>query len=197
MSQRRDSGAAWRLIGRHNILGWTRENWSFNHSGSWHAWIIEFGAPLRTTEHPEPQQVKVGTTEHKPFLQLQAVHLRFHLPLTPGGSESGAHGSIIATDTLSKALQFANSALFRLDEPFIQILIPLLGQHRDKCLGELVGDIEIMVSRSELFDRLALLLVEFGRLADTEPGGSSCGHATFGRGLWWEVIRGADRALSR
>ncbi len=71
------------------------------------------------------------------------------------------------TNPLGKAFEFTKATLFGLDEPVIQVLGAVLGQHQDKCLGELVGDIEIRVSRPDLFDKISLLLIEFGRLADT------------------------------
>jgi hypothetical protein len=60
-----------------------------------------------------------------------------------------------------------------------------------------VGGLYIRVSRAELFDKRSLLFVEFVWLAHAEPGSSTWRHAAFGRGLWWEGTRGADRTLSR
>jgi len=107
------------------------------------------------------------------------------------------HGGVIAADALCKAFEFTNATLFRLDEPPVQVLSTALSQHHDKSLGELVGSIQIRVSGSDAFNVLALLPVKLIRLADTEPGGSGWGHSAFGRGLWWEVTRGANLAKSR
>ena len=66
-----------------------------------------------------------------------------------------------------KAFEFTNSALFRLEEPVIQVPGTVLGQHRNECLREVVGGLQIRVSRAELFDERSLLLVEFVWLAHT------------------------------
>src|SRR6266446_2758528 len=134
-------------------------------------------------QDPKPEQIEVGSAEHESFLQFQAVYLSLYLSLTPRGRESSTNRVIITADALCKTLEFANPTAFRLGEPGIQILLAVLRQHRDKCLGELVGGIQIPMSSSDLFDVLALLLVELVRLADTEPGGPGWRHATFRRGF--------------
>jgi len=37
----------------------------------------------------------------------------------------------------------------------------MLGQHRDECLGQLIGEVEISMSRSDLGDLPSLLLIQF------------------------------------
>ena len=55
----------------------------------------------------------------------------------------------------------------------------MLGQHRDECLGQLISDVEIIMSRADLCDLLALLLVQLDSLAHIKPGGSCWGQAAF------------------
>ncbi len=83
--------------------------------------LFEELSPLETYLSNKSRETSTNYT----FLQLQAVHLGFHLPLTPGRSESGAHRRVIATNTLGKALQFANPALSRLEKPSVQILVAM------------------------------------------------------------------------
>ena len=47
---------------------------------------------------------------------------------------------------MSEALEFANAAMFGLCKPLIQVRISMFGQHRDECLGQVIGDIEITVN---------------------------------------------------
>ena len=61
----------------------------------------------------------------------------------------------------------------------------MLGQHRDECLGQLRSEVEIIMSRADLCDLLALLFVQLDSLAHLQPGGSCWGQAAcdaeFGR----------------
>jgi hypothetical protein len=106
-------------------------------------------------------------------LKLQAVNLCFDLTLIPLRRESGTHRVVIAVNPPSKALEFGNATAFGLCEPFIQILPSVLLEHRDKRLAELVGRIQITVSHPDLFNVLALLLIELAGLTDTQPGCSA------------------------
>ena len=47
----------------------------------------------------------------------------------------------------------------------------MLGQHRDKRLGQGISHVEIAVNRTDLLHLLPLLLVKLGRLPDVQKGG--------------------------
>src|SRR5438445_3226588 len=59
----------------------------------------------------------------------------------------------------------------------------MLGQHRDKLLGQGISLVEIVVSETDLFYQLVLLLVELGLLAHIQPGGSCWRQTRFDAGF--------------
>ncbi len=59
----------------------------------------------------------------------------------------------------------------------------MLGQHGDKLLGQSISSIQIVVSGTDLFHKLLLLLVELVLLAHIQPGGSCRRQATFDAGF--------------
>src|ERR1700726_3688565 len=104
--------------------------------------------------HVREPEVEVGSPEHDAFLQLQTVDLCFDLTLTPLRRESCTHRVVIAANPLGKALELSNATAFGLCEPLIQVLVSMLKERRDKCLGELVSSLQIRVSGSDLFNVL-------------------------------------------
>ena len=79
----------------------------------------------------------------------------------------------------SKAFEFLDPTVFGLGKPVIQGRFLVLGQHRDECLGQLISEVEIIMSRADLCDLLALLLVQLDSLAHIKPGGSCWGQTAF------------------
>src|SRR5712692_7962411 len=62
---------------------------------------------------------------------------------------------------------------------FYKCRILMLGQHRDECLGQLISEVEIILSCADLCDLLALLLVQLDSLTHIKPGGSCWRQAAF------------------
>ena len=127
---------------------------------------------LHSVQDTKPQQVELRSSVHLPLVHLQAIHLTFHLSITPRGREGGTNGRVVATKALGKACEFGNAAVLGLPQPFIQILVASLCEHQDKGLTELIGAIQVTVSLADVFDLLALLLAKLFRLAYTQPGGA-------------------------
>jgi hypothetical protein len=123
-------------------------------------------------QHTQPKQIKCGPAKHQPFLELQAIDLRFHLAVVPGRREGGADSRIITTNASGKALEFDNPALFCLHEPAIQLTASSLSQYQHKPLAQLVRRFQVGMTCSDVFDVLPLLLIELGGLTDEEPGGA-------------------------
>src|SRR2546422_11378140 len=91
-----------------------------------------------------------------------------------------------------KALKFTNATVFGLCKPFIQVRVSMFGQHRDECLGQIISDVEITVSRADLRDLLALLLVKLDSLTHIEPGGSCWGQTAFDAGCGSRIDGSTD-----
>ena len=127
-------------------------------------------------QHMLPQQIKRGSAEHLPFDQLQAIDLSLYLTITVRRRESGMHCRVIAADTLRKTFQFGNATPFGLDQPCIQVLVSTIRLRRNKGLTELVGGLELTMSLADLFDLVALLVIQLCRLAHTQPRGLCWGH---------------------
>ena len=70
----------------------------------------------------------------------------------------------------SKAFEFLDPTVLGLCQPVIQGRILMLGQHRDECLGQRISEVEIIMSRADLCDLLALLLVQLDSLAHIQKG---------------------------
>src|SRR5947207_13056027 len=86
----------------------------------------------------------------------------------------------------------------------------MLGQHGYECLGQLISEVEISMSRADVCNLLALLLVQLDSLAHIKPRGSCWGQAPFdaecGRridgstdfrtiGRKFELLRGSCRLM--
>jgi hypothetical protein len=93
--------------------------------------------------------------------------LSFYLAVTPSRRKGGTDCRVVATKALGKAFEFSNAAVLSLAQPIIQVFASTFGQHQDEGLTELIGAIQVMVSLTEVFDLLTLLLVKLFRLADT------------------------------
>src|SRR5712692_9152913 len=78
-----------------------------------------------------------------------------------------------------KAFEFLDPTVFGLCKPVIQGRILMLGQHRDECLGQLISEVEIILSCADLCDLLALLLVQLDSLTHINPRGSCWRQAAF------------------
>src|SRR5436305_11578798 len=99
---------------------------------------------------------------------------------------------------MSKALEFANATVFSLWKPAIQVCVSMFGQHRDEGLGQIISHVEITVSRSDLRDLLALLLVKLDSLTDREIGSSCWGETAFDVGFGSRINGSTDfRTISR
>ena len=53
---------------------------------------------LHSAEKPKPQEIEIGSTEHDPFLKLQAVDLCFNLAVTPHARKRRFDRCIIFAD---------------------------------------------------------------------------------------------------
>src|SRR5205823_3660244 len=121
-------------------------------------------------QHTLSQQIKMSLAEHQPFLKLQAVDLGFDLPITPPRREGGTHRRVVTANALGKAFEFSNAGVLGLLQPGIQILVTTLCQHQDKGLTEMIGDLQIRVSLTDVLDVVALFLIKLCKLTSTEPG---------------------------
>ncbi len=95
---------------------------------------MDFAALLDAAEDTKPEEIKIRTARDDPLLKFQAVDLRLDLPVAPFRRKSCADGGRIEANPLCHFAQFSKAALFSLDEPCVQILCSMLGQHHDKLL---------------------------------------------------------------
>ncbi len=102
-------------------------------------------------QDPQAEEVEVSLAVHLAFEQFESRNLALHLSVAVRLRQPRSHRLIVAPKSGRETFEFARSLRFDTRQPPIERIGLVLPDHRHELLGQLIGQLQIVVRLSDLF----------------------------------------------
>src|SRR6266571_4836512 len=138
---------------------------------------------LALMEHAKREQIKLSSTIHASFNELQPVDVTFEKTSAPGQRQSGKYRVFIFLYAGDKRFKDCEMTGCYFRQPSIKLFSCALAHHVQKRFHQLVGGFKLWAGLPQLSEVLLLLFLQLLWSAEKEPGGLWCGEGQKGMRL--------------
>src|SRR5438128_10968296 len=124
------------------------------------------------------QQVQMGTAKHLPLEKFEAIDMALDDAITPRQRACRSHSSVIPSDPIDKAPQFAHLALFSSLEPSIKRLDLAFFEQGHELLAQEVDCPQFIAGLADVLKLLPLPRRQFLGGQNHEKGSTARGKTT-------------------